>query len=83
MQMFMSLVASLLNRLSICLKLTPVETASRIHQEFLIWKQFVESSAQWSYTKQSFDSFERVRPHFEALAKRLLQIIIQNSPSPK
>jgi hypothetical protein len=26
---------------------------SRKHQEFLIWKQFVESSAQWSYTKQS------------------------------
>ena len=57
---------------------------SRKHQEILIWKQFVESSAQWSYTKQSFDSFERVRPHFEALAKRLLQIQKpeHNSPLP-
>jgi hypothetical protein len=49
------------------------------HKEFLIWKQFVQSSIQWSSTKGSLHSFEQIRSHFESLTKQLQQI--QNDPN--
>lgn len=48
------------------------------HKEFLIWKEFVQSSIQWS-SKGSLYPFEQVHSHFESLAKQLQEI--QDNPN--
>jgi hypothetical protein len=58
---------------------TSITAVGSKHNEFLIWKQFVQSSIQWSSTKGSLHSFEQIRSHFESLTKQLQQI--QNDPS--